>query len=155
MAVVVLLAAIWAAVLVPPAVRSQRARRQAFEISFGRGPSSPTVAPVVAEDRRHSPAVQRRRRIAGGLLTAVVATGLVGLLPTFRILLVVHLFVVDSFLFYVASLARRADRQAREGGDAPRPASIAEAAPSPSPRRRRPVRRPVVLADLPPIASAR
>jgi energy-converting hydrogenase Eha subunit A len=151
MAVVLLLAVIWAAVLVPPAIRSQRARRKAFEISFGQGPASPIVAPVAAATGRRSPAVQRRRRIAGGLLTAVVATGLVGLLPTFRVLLVVHLFVVDSFLFYVASLARRADRQTREGGDAP----TRDAGFAPSPRRRRPVRRSVVLADLPPVASAR
>lgn len=154
MAVVVLLAAIWAAVLVPPAVRSQRARRKAFEISFGRGPS-PAVAPAVAAHARHSPAVQRRRRIAGGLLTAVVATGVVGLLPTFRVLLVVHLFVVDSFLFYVASLARRADRQARGSRAAPGPAPVPEPAFAPPSRRRdRSVPRPVALADVLPVASA-
>lgn len=152
MAVALLLAVIWAAVLVPPAIRSQRARRKAFEISFGRVPSSPTVAPVIAATRRRSPAVQRRRRIAGGLLTAVVVTGLVGLLPTFRVLLIVHLFVVDSFLFYVASLARRADRQAQSDGNASTP--NAGFAPSLR-RRRRPVRGPVVLADLPPVASFR
>ena len=36
MAVVLLLAAIWATVFVPPAIRTHNARRQAFEISFGR-----------------------------------------------------------------------------------------------------------------------
>ncbi len=123
MIVVLLLVVIWAAVLVPPAVRSHIARKKAFEISFGRvvpavtptterEPAASALVPAPA-DHQHSPAVQRRRRIAGGLLIAMIASGLAGLLPTFRVFLVVNLFVDDSFLFYVALLAFQADRRAR------------------------------------------
>ena len=44
---------------------------------------------------------------------AMTATLLIGLLPTFRSLLVVHLFLVDSFIAYIALLARAADRAGR------------------------------------------
>ncbi len=132
MVVVLLLAAIWATVFVPPAVRAHNARRQAFEVSFGRS-VAPDSPPLSAASGRHSPAVQRRRRIAGGLLVAMLATGGAGLVPTFRILLVVHLFVVDSFLFYVALLAHRSDRLAAL---------------------RRGTAGTGVLADVPPVAAA-
>ena len=46
----------------------------------------------------------------------MAATLLVGLLPTFRVLLVVHLFLVDSFLAYIALLAHTANRAARPAG---------------------------------------
>lgn len=111
MLVVLLLAVVWAAVLIPPAVRAQRSRREAFAISFGR---TPTAVRAPAEvPSRHSPAVQRRRVIAGGLLVAMVVTGLISAVATMRALLAVHLFLVDSFLFYVALLAFRADRLGR------------------------------------------
>ncbi|MDQ6725316.1 MAG: hypothetical protein M3066_03995, partial [Actinomycetota bacterium] len=140
MIVVVLLALIWGAVLVPPAFRSHRARKKAFEVSFGR--AVPVVAPAVEPppagqgaglampDRRHSPAVQRRRRIAGGLLTAMIASGLAGLLPTFRVLLIVNLFMDDSFLFYVALLAYRADRRGRAAAAPSVPADTRRARPA-------------------------
>ena len=105
MVVFLLLAMIWVVVLVPPAVRVHQARRQAFLGSFGWLPDDPPPPP-----HRHSSAVQRRRRIAGGLLLAMAATLLMGLLPTFRVLLVVHLFLVDSFLAYIALLAHQANR---------------------------------------------
>jgi hypothetical protein len=102
--VVAVLALVWAVVLVPPAVQAHRERQQAFLVSFGG---------VEAPPRPQSLRIQRRRRVAGGLLVATVATLLVGLLPTFRVLLVVHLFVLDSFLGYVAVLAHLANRAAR------------------------------------------
>jgi hypothetical protein len=109
MAVVVLLALIWAVLLVPPALHARAARQEAFLLSIG---SSPRVEqpprPAVVRSLR----VQRRRRIAGGLVVSMAATLLVGLLPTFRILLVVHLFLVDSFIAYIALLAHWADRAA-------------------------------------------
>ena len=128
MVVVLLLALIWAAVLVPPAVVAHRQRQEAFLVSFGEPPAE---AP---RPRPQSPRVQRRRRIAGGLLVAMTATLVVGLLPTFRVFLVVHLFLVDSFLGYVAVLAHQANRAAR--AKEPRPV-VAKA-----PRR---LRRPVML----------
>jgi hypothetical protein len=99
--VVVVLVLIWAAVLVPPALRARAARQDAFLVSLGA--ASDPVVPSPAAVR--SLAVQRRRHIAGGLLVAMVATLAAGLLPTFRVLLVVHLFVVDSFIAYIAFLA--------------------------------------------------
>jgi len=106
MPVFLLLALIWAVVLVPPALQAHTARKQAFLISFG---SVPEVA-LAQPTRVRSSSVQRRRKIAGGLLVSMAATLLLGLLPSFRVLLVVHLFLVDSFLAYVAMLAHQANR---------------------------------------------
>lgn len=135
MGVALLLAVIWAAILVPPAVRAHAARREAFLVSFGEGP-----APLYSPPRPRSQAVERRRRIAGGLLVAMVATLLVGLLPTFRAFLVVHLFLVDSFLAYIGLLAHTADRAARKLARPPVeavPAEQTEPVPTPaSPARR-------------------
>ena len=160
MVVVVLLALIWAAVLVPPAVQAHAARRDAFLGSFGPaaagGPAGPSVAGRSAQ-------VSRRRRIAGGLLLAMVGTLLAGLLPTFRILLVVHLFLVDSFIAYVALLAHMAARRAGAGAEAgtaldegvvtvPEPASPRAERPR---VRRRLLPAPGGLVDLPPVFPAR
>ncbi len=135
MGVVLLLAVIWAAILVPPAVRAHAARREAFLVSFGDGPAA-----LYSPPRPRSQAVQRRRRIAGGLVVAIVATLMVGLLPTFRAFLVVHLFLVDSFLAYIGLLAHTADRAARRLARpvvTPVPVEPAELAPTPaSPARR-------------------
>lgn len=111
MSVFMLLGLIWALVLVPPAVRSHAARRKAFMVSFGPGPGVETEPPEPALKR--STQVERRRRIAGGLLITMIATLLVGLLPTFRVLLVLHLFLVDSFIAYIGLLAYAAERAAR------------------------------------------
>lgn len=116
----VLLVAIWSAVLVPPVVGARQARRLEFEESFGRRSATATAAQDAGGlatggagwGRNRSAAVQRRRRIAGGLLLAVVATGLAGVVPSLRVLWVVCLFMVDSLLFYVALLAWQADRTA-------------------------------------------
>jgi hypothetical protein len=112
-AVLLLLALIWAVVLVPPAVRASAARKEAFLVSFG---EVPVTAPPA---RARSRPVQRRRRIAGGLLAAMATTLVVGLLPTFRVFLVVHLFLVDSFLAYIALLAHAANQAARVTAVAP------------------------------------
>ena len=110
MGVFLLLMLIWAVVLVPPALRSHAARQEAFLASIG---SEPSLDEPLHPSVIHSLRVQCRRRIAGGLLIAMVATLLVGLLPTFRTLLVVHLFLVDSFIAYIALLAHRANQAVR------------------------------------------
>jgi hypothetical protein len=136
--IVLLLAVILAAVLVPPALRAHAARQEAFLVSLGSAPASEPALP-------RSVQVQRRRRIAGGLLLAMAGTLIVGLLPTFRVLLVVHLFLVDAFIAYIGLLAYSADRAARmaevvEPVDAP--------APAPARRWRRPA---AVLGELAPV----
>lgn len=133
MGVVLLLAVIWALILVPPALKAHAARKEAFLVSFGGGPAALYTPP-----RPRSQSVHRRRRIAGGLLIAMAATLLVGLLPTFRALLVVHLFLVDSFLAYIGLLVYRADR--RWAQPHPVPATPEPVLPSPVRRwDRRPV----------------
>ena len=114
MAVPLLLVLIWAAVLVPPAVRAEYRRRAAFQISFDREVASQGVPGTMAPSRGREPPVtraQRRRQILVGLLVAMAATLVVGLLPPMRVLLVVHLFLVDSFLAYVALLVHLRRRE--------------------------------------------
>lgn len=147
MGVVLLLAVIWAAVLIPPALQAHAARREAFLISFGRPPDADPLPLVPTRSQR----VERRRRIAGGLLIAMVATLLVGLLPTFRVFLVVHLFLVDSFIAYIALLAHLANRASRLRN--PRPVPVPPPAPAADSRRRAPRRRPL-LPELGSVAPA-
>ena len=151
MAVVLLLALIWAAVLVPPALRVHAARQDAFLLSIGSTPDrDDRLRPAVVRSLR----IQRRRRIAGGLLVSMAVTLIVGLLPTFRVFLVVHLFLVDSFIAYIALLAPWANRAARASAPAP----VVEAEPTPAePARlrwwnRERVPAPAVLPDLAPLA---
>jgi hypothetical protein len=112
MAVVLLLALFWGVVLVPPALRAHEERQRAFLLSIGSTPDlsqlSQPLRPAVVRSLR----VQRRRRIAGGLLMAMAVTLVVGLLPPFRVLLVVHLFLADSFIAYIGLLAHWANRTA-------------------------------------------
>ena len=120
MQVLLLLVLIWAAVLVPPALRAHARRRAEFADSFGRRFetfdrfSDPGLGPVTLRSRGPTRA-QRRRHILGGLLVAMAVTLVGGLLPPLRVLLVVHLFLVDSFLAYVALLVhvRRREDAAR------------------------------------------
>lgn len=151
MGVVLLLALIWVVVLVPPALRAHAARQEAFLVSLG-APPPDTGRPLPSRAVR----VQRRRRIAGGLLGAVIASLLIGLLPTFRVLLVVHLFLLDSFIAYIALLAHGANRAARAAAAAAEPARAPEAieAPEAVPARRRRERRPApaLLPELAPLA---
>jgi predicted lipid-binding transport protein (Tim44 family) len=150
MAVVLLLALIWAVLLIPPALRAHAARQEAFLLSIG---SSPEAEQRPRPSEVRSLRVQRRRRIAGGLVVAMAATLLIGLLPTFRILLVVHLFLVDSFIAYIGLLAYWAGRA--DVAPAPAPAVEVVAAPAAPARRRRwnreRVPAPAVLPDLAPL----
>jgi hypothetical protein len=158
--VVVLLVITLAAVLVPPAVRAHAARRHAFVVSFSAADPDSSETPVRGVGR--SGPVERRRQILGGLLSAMVGTGVVGLLPTFRTLLIVHLFLVDAFLAYVALLAHLGDRRAKQATVVP--AAAPAAAPAADDvasvdrsrsRARVQVRlRPALTSDLPPVAAA-
>jgi hypothetical protein len=106
--------------------------------------------------------VQRRREILTGLLIAMAGTGVVGLVPTFHILLAVHLFLVDVFLGYVGLLAHMGEQRARlaaatvpadrrpAGGD---DSDVPLREPVPLARRRLSAR-PGLPDELPPVAAA-
>lgn len=118
MQVALLLVLIWAAVLVPPAVRAHARRRAEFVGSFeprfdnlDRTSTASTGRPAA---RGRGPIVtraQRRRQILGGLLVAMAATLVGGLLPPLRVLLVVHLLLLDSFLAYLTLLVHMRRRE--------------------------------------------
>lgn len=129
MGVLLVLVLIWAVVLVPPALRSHAAQQEAFLVSMGSEPALDERGSATVRSLR----VQCRRRIAGGLLVATVVTLIVGLLPTFRVLLVVHLFLADSFIAYIALLAYWANQAALAAA----PAAVDEPAPALEPDRRR------------------
>ena len=131
-----LLVFIWAAVLVPPAAGARAAREADFlgSIRPGRDPLEGTLGRATdldpADQPRFRPALTanaRRRQVLGGLVVAMAATLVLGLLPTFRLLLVVHLLLVNSSLAYVGLLVHMRDQQAARAGSA-RPAWVTEPA---------------------------
>ncbi|MDQ6725577.1 MAG: acyltransferase [Actinomycetota bacterium] len=93
------------------------------------------------EPKRRVTPPRRRRRVLTRLLAAIGVTFLLGLLPPLRPLLVVDLFLVNTFLGYVTLLVHRSNRQPLRatGGSgaavidpAPAPAPDPEPAPAPS-----------------------
>jgi hypothetical protein len=118
--VVLLLVCIWAAVLLLPAAGARASREAQFLGSIrpdghphDNGSDSGQFATV--DQPRLRPALSanaRRRQVLGGLTIALGATLLLGLLPTFRLLLVVHLFLVNSCLAYVGLLVHLRDQRA-------------------------------------------
>ena len=149
MAVPLLLALIWAAVLVPPAMAAHARRRAYLLVRFdpmGEPGRSATVPVPVRGPAVNS--ARRRRRILGGLLVAMATTLVVGLLPPLRVLLVVHLFLVDSFLAYVTLLVHLR-RQAIA-----RPATASETAVERARWSMAGVGRTPRIPDLPPLAAA-
>jgi hypothetical protein len=118
--VVVLLVFIWAAVLLPPAAGA-RASREAEFLGSIRPDGHPHENGVhrdafaAVDQPRFRPALSanaRRRQVLGGLVVAVGATLLLGLLPPFHLLLVVHLLLVNSCLAYVGLLVHMRDERA-------------------------------------------
>jgi len=135
-----LLVFIWAAVLVPPAAGARASREADFlgSIRPGRDPLEGTLGRGTdldaADQPRFRPALTanaRRRQVLGGLVVAMGATLVLGLLPTFRLLLVVHLLLVNSSLAYVCLLVHMRDQQAARVGSV-RPAWVAEPASVPA-----------------------
>jgi len=119
--VLLLLVLIWAAVIVPPAVRAHNQRRADFVSSFGRGLDGVERSPAAGARRPVVTTAQRRRHILGGLLVAMAVTLVGGLLPPLRVLLVVHLFLLDSFLAYVTLLVHLRRREDAARAAAARP----------------------------------
>lgn len=134
--VLIVLALIWAAVLVPPMLRARAEARPGDSISHFRqhlhvlqrtGPTAvrpantlripnfapPTPAPSYRLSRNYSPqaarrarTLKRRRDVFITLLAAMGVTLLLGLLPPLRTLLVLHVALDVVFGAYVALLVR-------------------------------------------------
>lgn len=120
-----LLAVIWAAVLIPPMVRARAESRPAGSITDFRrqlrvlarttpyaSAAAPLVAPMYAASSVHRPvaarrrasSVKRRRDILVGLLVAMAGSLLFGVLPPLRVLWLVHVVLDVLFVAYVALL---------------------------------------------------
>ncbi len=131
--VLLVLAAVWAAVLIPPAVRARAEGRPGDSISafrrqlaglhrtsprnapsrmappVGSNPHRPRlrVAPSAAISRAtRSRTLKRRRDVLTGLAAAAIATLLLGVVPPLRFLWIVHLLLDAALVAYVVLLVR-------------------------------------------------
>lgn len=115
MSVFVVLGLIWAAVLFPPVFRARAERREKFIDSFREQMGALDNRKVRATEvdrrkvrvRRKASAAQRRRDILGGMLGALMGSLVLGMFPSLRMVWVLHLFLLNLFLGYVALLAHR------------------------------------------------
>ncbi len=158
LSVIIVLGLIWAAVLVPPVLRSRAERRAEFIDSFreqmgaldtrrtaagARAQAGGRAAEGARGARRRATPQQRRRDILGGLLGAMAGSLVLGAIPSLRMVWVLHLFLLNAFIGYCSLLAyQRHHRGALTRVRAARAeAPTAEAAPRPrteaAPRRRR------------------
>ena len=141
MSVLVVLALIWAAVLIPPVLRARAERRAEFIESFrdqmgALGNKAERCMESEAESRRRRRAspVKRRRDIVGGLLGAMIGSLLLGAVPSLRIVWVLHLFLLNSLIAYLALLAhQRGLAMRRQGRPVPAMARSAKPARAPLP----------------------
>lgn len=107
LAVLAIVALIWAAILLPPALGFRARRCAEFEKSLIGGDAA---AP---SGQGKGTRARCRRQILAGHLVGMAATLVLGLLPPLHLLLSVHLLLLDSFLAYLTllvHLARLRDR---------------------------------------------
>ena len=114
MSVLVVLGLIWAAVLIPPVLRARAERRAEFIESFreqmgalGHKAERCMESERDARRRRRATPVKRRRDIVGGLLGAMIASLVLGAMPSLRIVWVLFLFLLNTLIGYVALLAHQ------------------------------------------------
>ena len=114
MSVFVVLALIWAAVLVPPILRARAERRAEFIDSFQeqmgalrKGRREAAVLNGERPPRRRVSATKRRRDVLGGLVGAMLGSAVLGAFPSLRLVWVLFLFVLNLFLGYVAMLVHQ------------------------------------------------
>lgn len=129
--VFLLLGLIWAAVLLPPAVGARASREAEFLGSIRPGghphdSGDPTGEMAMGDQSRFRPALTanaRRRQVLGGLVVALGATLVLGLIPTFRLLFFVHLMLLNTCLAYVGLLVHSRDQQTARARVAAEPAA--------------------------------
>jgi hypothetical protein len=129
--VIFLLGLIWAAVLLPPAIGARASREAEFLGSIRPGghphdSGAPTSEFAIVDQSRFRPALTpnaRRRQVLGGLVVAMGATLVLGLIPTFRLLFFVHLMLVNTCLAYVGLLVHSRDQQTARARVAAAPAA--------------------------------
>ena len=144
MSVFVVLGLIWAAVLIPPLLRARAERRAEFIDSFqeqmgalGKRRREAEAAAEAKQRRtraappRRVSAAKRRRDILGGLVGAMLGALLLGAIPSLRLVWALFLFLLNTFLGYVALLVHQRNLAQRRRG-------AARVAASPAPHRRRP-----------------
>ncbi|MDQ3979037.1 MAG: hypothetical protein M3314_05730 [Actinomycetota bacterium] len=114
MSVLVVLGLIWAAVLIPPVLRARAERRAEFIESFrdqmgalGNKAERCMESEDQSRRRRRASPVKRRRDIVGGLFGAMIASLVLGALPSLRIVWVLHLFLLNTLIGYLALLAHQ------------------------------------------------
>jgi hypothetical protein len=117
LSVFVVLGLIWAAVLVPPVLRARAERRAEFIDSFReqmgalgkKARAARPVEPIRAgvHIRRPVNPMKRRRDILGGLLGALIGSLVLGAVPSLRMVWVLHLFLLNLFIGYLALLAHQ------------------------------------------------
>ena len=121
--VLLILVLIWAAVLLPPLVRSRiegnpvasigrfrRNLRVLQSASPALGPDGMPLPETWAREATRLAQLRRRRRLAQGLLGLMGSTLVIGLIPAFRFMLAIHVLMDFLFVGYLAVLvqARRA-----------------------------------------------
>jgi hypothetical protein len=121
--VLLILAVVWAIFLVPQLVRARaektpadsigafRAQLSVLEratpaVTGRRGASSPGHYGRQVAALRRQEAARRRRDVLTGLVVAMAATFLLGMLPAFRVLLPLHVALDVLFFAYIGMLAR-------------------------------------------------
>ncbi len=125
MSVLVVLGVIWAAVLIPPVLRARAERRAEFIESFrdqmgalGHKAERCMESELEARRRRRATPVKRRRDIVGGLLGAMIGSLMLGAIPSLRVVWVLHLFLLNTFIGYLALLAHQRGLALRRQGRA-------------------------------------
>jgi hypothetical protein len=126
--VLLILVLIWAAVLLPPLIRSRvegnpvasigrfrRNLRVLQSASPAYGPDGMPLPETWAREATRLSQLRRRRRLAQGLLGLMGSTLVIGLIPAFRFVLAIHVLMDMLFVGYIAVLvqARRVQIQER------------------------------------------
>jgi hypothetical protein len=125
--VLLILVLIWAAVLLPPLVRSRiegnpvasigrfrRNLRVLQSASPSLGPDGMPLPETWAREATRLAQLRRRRRLAQGLLGLMGSTLVIGLIPAFRFMLAVHVLMDFLFVGYIAMLVQARRTQVAE-----------------------------------------